>query len=210
MDYHSIPQATRGETFLAAVNSILHYVERCDYFWVCAPPAIHKETQERKDFATWRKRGWCRLEETTNLLSRTLKMPLVVTNTSKIATVSFLESLQTLWGKPESSVACGQFSCCAFGHVLRLPDGTEKQIPCDKESIGPILQMLFDAFFWQQHGRSDALKHRLMKVVAPYLFSGFPEQETQWIHTAATLKQGSSTINEGEVWLNDFGSDPFQ
>eukprot|EP00971_Amphidinium_carterae_P309617 6153140-Amphidinium_carterae.1 len=87
MDYHSIPQATRGATFLAAVNSILHYVERCDYFWVCAPPTVHRDTHERKDFATWRNRGWCRLEETTNLLSRTLKMPLIITNTSNIVTL---------------------------------------------------------------------------------------------------------------------------
>eukprot|EP00971_Amphidinium_carterae_P143217 2837409-Amphidinium_carterae.1 len=144
MDYHSIPQAASEETFHAAVSSILYYVERCDYFWVCAPPTTHKETKERKDYSTWRQRGWCRLEQTTNLLSRTLKMPLVVTNMSKIATQSFLENLEMLWGKPENSVACGSFTCCTLGHMLLQPDGAAKRIPCDKKTLGPVLLQLYE------------------------------------------------------------------
>eukprot|EP00971_Amphidinium_carterae_P051779 1019481-Amphidinium_carterae.2 len=76
LDYHSIPQGAKDETFLQAVQGIPNYVDRCDYFWICAPPALHAELGELRNFATWRGRGWCRLEDTTNFFNRRLKMPL--------------------------------------------------------------------------------------------------------------------------------------
>ncbi|CAE8599289.1 unnamed protein product, partial [Polarella glacialis] len=78
LDWSSIPQvldATKDsleqilKDQMAAVNSIGAYLDRCLYFWILAPTAIHKDQKTVRDFSTYRTRAWCRLEEWANLLS---------------------------------------------------------------------------------------------------------------------------------------------
>eukprot|EP00971_Amphidinium_carterae_P071020 1404124-Amphidinium_carterae.1 len=141
LDYHSIPQDKSNKSFLDAVNSIPHYVERCNYFWVCAPPAVHQDMSEFRDYTTWKGRGWCRLEEAANLFSHTLKMPLVVSNDTRLTTYGWLDRMMSSLGRPERSVGNGKFTCCHFKHKLKQKDGSEKTIPCDKDAIAPVLAL---------------------------------------------------------------------
>jgi len=177
LDYHSIPQSEeRGQrSFLDAVDSIPHYVERCDYFWICAPDALHHDLHEPRNFASWRQRGWCRLEEMTNLMSKRLKMPLVVTSTSQVQTYGFLEWVQTMYGRPEKSVANGHFTCCRFNHKMECADGTLREILCDKVAIAPVIATVFDSLFSHSKGQADSFKRNLLQHAAPSIFAGLEE-----------------------------------
>ena len=39
--------AQQDEQFIRAVNGIHHYIQQCDYFWICAPTAIHLDGGEK-------------------------------------------------------------------------------------------------------------------------------------------------------------------
>lgn len=62
VDYHSIPQACPASK-MAAINSIMVYASCSKYFVAVAPEATHITRQERADSETYRRRGWCRLEQ---------------------------------------------------------------------------------------------------------------------------------------------------
>ena len=124
--------------FQDAVKSIPHYIECCDYFWVCAPDALHRDLGEMRDFYSWKRRGWCRLEDLSNLMSATMKMPLILTSQPYLETYDFHAGLSSLHGRPEWSVGNGKFTCCHFEHRLRKGDGQSVDIPCDKNAIAPV------------------------------------------------------------------------
>jgi len=184
LDYHSVPQEGHKGAFLNAVHSIPHYVERCDYFWVCAPTATHCDLQESRDFSSWRQRGWCRFEEVANLLSQALKMPLIVTNSDKIGTYGFLDAIQMFFGREERSVANGSFTCCRFGHQVKQADGTVTEIPCDKEALAPIMVMLYKSLLTSVSRASEdthnQLKQNMLKLAAPGMFAG-ADTELTWV-----------------------------
>ena len=176
LDYHSIPQVKCGSAFLDAVNSIPYYVERCDYFWICTPAAVHHGVQEPRDFYSWKGRGWCRLEEMTNLFSKTLKMPLIVTNKYNITTMGFFDGLHMLFNRPERSVGNGNFTCCLFEHKMKQADGTFKHIKCDRDAIAPVLVSIFESFYKHVTGEGDSFKRNLLSIVAPSVFAGLEKQ----------------------------------
>jgi len=197
LDYHSIPQDTQKASFKDAVQSIPHYVERSDYFWVCAPRGRHRELKEVRDFASWRGRGWCRFEEVINLLSKVLKMPLIVTNATHVQTYGFLDAIQMFFGRPDRSVANGNFTCCRLGHMIKQKDGTTLRIPCDKDTLGPILAVMYKSVF--EHGAKEAFskfKQNMLKSAAYGIFAGF---ETEYAGLA--LPHGLAQ----EAFLNDIG-----
>lgn len=75
IDYCCIPQVEvdmdpRTVTLSGlAVQSIAAYVERASLLLVLAPICVHKDSQQACNFSSWRKRGWCRLEMMSALLS---------------------------------------------------------------------------------------------------------------------------------------------
>lgn len=74
-DYFSIPQAASKEDFAAAVDAIPSFVERSRWFFVLAPfGGLPHEDGHRVDYTTWLSRGWCRLEQASQGLSRTHAM----------------------------------------------------------------------------------------------------------------------------------------
>ncbi|CAE8642108.1 unnamed protein product, partial [Polarella glacialis] len=129
---------------MAAVHSIGAYLDRCSYFWILAPTAMHKDHQTVRDFTTYRSRAWCRLEEWANLLSSTSMMPLVVTEAPRIATYSSLTFILDNAGRPERGPCSGLLSCCSAGHSISI-EGERRSIPCDKISIQSVLEKLFSA-----------------------------------------------------------------
>mmetsp|Transcript_45445 Transcript_45445/g.83140 ORF Transcript_45445/g.83140 Transcript_45445/m.83140 type:complete len:572 (+) Transcript_45445:52-1767(+) len=179
LDYHSIPQEAKEETFAQAVATIPHYVERCNLFWVCTPRTLHKELQEPRNFYTWRNRGWCRLEESMNLLSRYLKMPLVVTTENNITTTGIFDSFTYFLGHPERAIGQGNFTCCRFNHKITGPDGTIQEIPCDKLALAPVLLDRVKSFYHNRRGQAEGMKQTVMRVISEDFFSGMPP-EFQW------------------------------
>ncbi|CAE8658620.1 unnamed protein product, partial [Polarella glacialis] len=151
LDWSSVPQAVDATTNsfekqrqdqMAAVRSIPAYLERCNYLWVLAPTAIHADLQTVRNFSTYRSRAWCRLEEWGNVLSSNTMMPLVVTESPRIATYSTLEFILDNAHKSERGPCSGQLSCCAFGHSVSI-GGENKVIPCDKIAIASVLEKLY-------------------------------------------------------------------
>ena len=69
LDYSCVPQAADAqEPRLKAIESIPHYIDASRTFFALCPPVSHKELGHTCDYHTWRKRGWCRLEEQVNEL----------------------------------------------------------------------------------------------------------------------------------------------
>lgn len=146
IDFCSVPQgASASLERELAVGSIPGYVERCDYFWILAPSATHANTGTQCDFATWRSRGWCRLEEWASCLSIRQKTQLVITDSPKISLVGHLDFVMSLLGRPEKAPCMGQFSCCRLNHLVEMKEGGTMQIPCDKIRVGNVLKQLCDA-----------------------------------------------------------------
>jgi len=198
LDYHSIPQDKQKSYFVDAVNSIPYYVERCDYFWICAPRAIHHDLHEQRDFYTWRGRGWCRLEEMTNMLCRTLKMPLVVAVPNQVCTYGFLDGLQYLGTDPKRAVANGKFTCCLFDHKVPQPDGSIKEIKCDKLAVAPVVAKVFTALYTHVSGSGDRFKKSLLGSFGTSIFAGFDSVSPD----AAAIE--ASWIFRVETQLDDF------
>ena len=61
IDYSCVPQCSAELTRLS-IRSLALYAASCAYFVSVAPPAVHHDTGAALDAATYRRRGWCRLE----------------------------------------------------------------------------------------------------------------------------------------------------
>ena len=67
-----------------AVESIPAYVEQCQLFLILCPPCNHKEIKDDfgrpavVDYSTWHKRGWCRAEAVSRLLSTKNTGPMIL------------------------------------------------------------------------------------------------------------------------------------
>ena len=70
--------ATLVEQLKAAVDSIPSYIERSCMMWVVVPPCKHQNLDTICDFASWRRRGWCRMEFAASKLACGSDMPLMV------------------------------------------------------------------------------------------------------------------------------------
>mmetsp|Transcript_8023 Transcript_8023/g.23966 ORF Transcript_8023/g.23966 Transcript_8023/m.23966 type:complete len:436 (-) Transcript_8023:960-2267(-) len=94
----------------AAIVSIPAYVERTHYFVVLAPRAAHEDTGAVCDLESWRKRGWCRLEEWSNFLTIQKSNPLVLTEHPRV----HVEEMADFWSFRANtrlgSVATGDFT----------------------------------------------------------------------------------------------------
>ncbi|OLQ14437.1 hypothetical protein AK812_SmicGene1416 [Symbiodinium microadriaticum] len=85
-DYMSCPQlvADRGDPAVLqslhnAVESIPGYVQMSAFFFILAPPVQHMETGCLLSYASWKARGWCRLERAAHCLSlESMSAPVVV------------------------------------------------------------------------------------------------------------------------------------
>lgn len=140
IDYISVPQDVGGDddSQLRAIFSIPYYVSQCAFFIVLCPSVRNRDTGEMCDYEGWQGRGWCRFEEWSNMLSPQRVVPVVLTETRAWA-VDMGHFFAARAGWRAASVACGEFSCCRFGH--RRIDGT--YMPCDKDSVIQVLEMMW-------------------------------------------------------------------
>ena len=155
MDYISIPQtigcttaeevATEVEAQGRAISSIPGYVLRTTNFWVCCPGGCrHVDAGHLCGYATWERRGWCRMEATCADIakvfdSRALFVMQRLGEPSRVETVDFMDRMQ-LGMQKRSSVLNGDFSCCRMGHQVTAAGSGEKvAIPCDKDRLREVL-----------------------------------------------------------------------
>merc|ERR1711998_115145 len=135
LDYSCVPQAAAAqETRLKAIESIPHYTDSATTFIALCPPVIHKELGHVCDYHTWRKRGWCRLEEQVNELKlfdfkdRELpqfgpgvtawdipRRPLMVLSPTHLTCVDMFDHFYML-GQRSQTVMNGDFACCSLNH----------------------------------------------------------------------------------------------
>lgn len=176
LDYACVPQSRKGDgpmQQLAAIQSIPAYLERCDYFWILAPTARHVDTNELCSFATWRSRGWCRLEEWGNFLSVHYCAPLIVTSDPLLRTIGYMDFELACQGKPYMAPCAGAFSCCRMDHHITLPSGEDVPILCDKDIIASVLSRLFQSKRQHLHAMSNRMMYRfLVGLVEPMIFGG--------------------------------------
>jgi len=206
IDYISVPQLTnRMNSFkaegaedrleltmqnnLAAVQSIPAYVERSDYFWILVPNARHVDMGEACDLNTYRGRGWCRLEEWANFLSRRQKMPLVVGSKPQLETIGMIDHMMTTLGRPEKAPCNGDFSCCRLGHVVDLGEGRVVPIPCDKPKVTPVLAQLFNARLNHYEAENQRLMYQLLTCVGQTVYAGSEALEGVGPPADETLEQ---------------------
>ena len=84
----------------SAVDSIPSYIERSSMTWVVVPPVAHVDLPDAVcDFASWRKRGWCRMEFAASKLACGEDMPLMVIRSENTP--------------PEYFNPCDMFKLCA-------------------------------------------------------------------------------------------------
>lgn len=118
----------------SAVASIPSYVERCSLLFVLAPICQHRDTGEVCNFATWRTRGWCRLELLFAVLAPHDIRVVVCTGERSVPHMMYPADMHML--RPE----LGEFTCCDLGHNIN-----GKKIPCDKARMKPVMQDLVAA-----------------------------------------------------------------
>lgn len=89
-DYFGCPQIDdraydNGASDLqAAVNSIPAYCDIADFVFVLAPAIKHADTGVLMSRSTWGMRGWCRVERTAAVLSRTEKPILIISSPTAV------------------------------------------------------------------------------------------------------------------------------
>jgi len=169
-DTHHESQAARAASMSEleevqgeAIGNIAAYVERANYFWILAPTALHSGTGQICDFSTWRERGWCRVEEWANLLSKRDRMPFLVTEKSQLLLVPTFDFLMSRCGRPEQAAIHGEFSCCRLNHLRTCHNGQLVQIPCDRTRVDGILELM-----WEEKVQSFAQSGNSI-MLAPYL-----------------------------------------
>ena len=146
MDYFSVPQVGDyhggGQSdLMKAVESIPAYVERCSHFFAVTPSVEHRDLSGTMcNLGSWLRRGWCRVEMISLLLSRFSRLPVIVVKGPQAT--PYLLSPATVMSRPPGK---GDLTCCARHHQMSNSDGTMRTIPCDRDKIGPVIWTLLQS-----------------------------------------------------------------
>ena len=110
-------------------------------FFVVAPKTKQTDSDEMCDLASWRSRGWCRLEEWANTLSLNAKCPVIVTE-NNVVVQGWEDHCVLIGSTKQSAVACGNFTCCQVGHKVDDGQGVQ-EIQCDIVACVQILRTMW-------------------------------------------------------------------
>lgn len=137
IDYSCMPQVgpqSDRKTILnaaKAVESIPAYVENSDLMMVVTPVTRHKDSGELCNYASWRGRGWCRMELMCSILARRkIRTMVCIGENAKPFLLHPCEACRLVTGT-------GSFSCCKLGHKF---NGMTMQ--CDKEKVRSVLDLM--------------------------------------------------------------------
>eukprot|EP00746_Dinoflagellata_sp_MGD_P152359 gnl/MRDRNA2_/MRDRNA2_83604_c0_seq1.p1 gnl/MRDRNA2_/MRDRNA2_83604_c0~~gnl/MRDRNA2_/MRDRNA2_83604_c0_seq1.p1 ORF type:complete len:706 (-),score=120.43 gnl/MRDRNA2_/MRDRNA2_83604_c0_seq1:302-2326(-) len=172
-DYFGVPQlstsydAKAGADLMAAVRSIPNYIGLCKYFFILAPDFEHW-TGKRCNYLSWKRRGWCRVEELARRLMHFNQMVIKIEGNLQAV---LLDSQDYLC----HSIGTAEFACCEMNHNC---DGIE--IPCDKVKVGHIASDML-TILQKQFGASDdpadLFSYRLLKCQEHVILKGLVQGE---------------------------------
>jgi ankyrin repeat protein len=155
MDFISIPQTlgllseahvrTALNDQAKAVWSIPYYIKNSGNFWICAPSTLGRDGVAAS-YESWAARGWCRLEDVTNTLTKLGDgRALLVTHLFGERPALTADRI-LVYSQRYNAVLTGAYSCCQRGHRRTLIDGTTtERVDCDKVAIRGLLANLYEA-----------------------------------------------------------------
>lgn len=163
IDYCCIPQVRSNDSSmqmrlaLKAVESIPSYFERCSMLLVLAPVCMHRDTQLACNYASWRSRGWCRLELMCATLSPRRVRALVCDGPeSDPYLISFCDIARL---QPMN----GRFSCCDLGHSFK-----GYSLPCDRAKVGVVMEAFMNALVEHRFAEGRRMEAFYWKSVKHY------------------------------------------
>ncbi|CAJ1351789.1 unnamed protein product, partial [Effrenium voratum] len=191
IDYCCIPQlesepdpGTVQATSLA-VQSIAAYIERASLLLVLAPVCVHEDTRQPCNFASWRRRGWCRLEMMSAILSPDVR---VMVCTGAEATPFLLHPFEA----PRLPVGQGDFSCCELGHQMG-----GHRLTCDKKLLRATVEEMLQAKVVSLQREGLAAEKNWHASVQRFFLQGLPEKEVPFC--MADCAQHSSEQEDVEI-----------
>jgi len=170
IDYSSMPQVTPGGDVASvqhaanAIVSLPAYVERCALLLVVAPVVTHVDTNLTCNYATWRQRGWCRLELLAAVLAPRDVRVMVCTGAEAIP------FLVHPFDGPRLLPSTGRFSCCDLGHMH-----CGAPMECDKAKIRPVLETMIDSKVFQLTMQGRHYEQTFWASLRDYFVSGLPK-----------------------------------
>eukprot|EP00930_Biecheleria_cincta_P016801 TRINITY_DN13549_c0_g1_i2.p1 TRINITY_DN13549_c0_g1~~TRINITY_DN13549_c0_g1_i2.p1 ORF type:complete len:651 (-),score=98.61 TRINITY_DN13549_c0_g1_i2:317-2203(-) len=204
IDYCCIPQArsndNRAERLQAvrAVESIPSYFERCSILLVLAPLCMHRDTKLACNYASWRSRGWCRLELMCATLSPRRVRALVCDGPeSDPYFISFCDIARL---QPPQ----GHFSCCDLGHKF---NGCT--LPCDRAKVGHVMGAFMHALVEHRLAEGRRMEAFYWKSVKHYYIGQcIPSNDLQSLQAKPTNslvckkpKSDGDVIDALKSWL---------
>lgn len=129
---------------------------------VLVPPCKHTDTGQDCDITTYRRRGWCRVEQVAFALKDYKlgagRVMMAVVNDVEGTVHPEPATWERLAQNPNKSVFNGDFTCCMRGH--KLADG--KEIPCDKTALEDVVIQLHNNALDRLKAEGDVLTWRRM------------------------------------------------
>lgn len=164
------------ESLCGAVDSIPTFVERCSMMWILCPPCQHVDNDDLIcDFASWRSRGWCRLEYAASKLARGEDMPVMVIRSTE--------------GEPEYFNPCDTMKLAAARGAFAVDE--------DRAKVNSTLQAMLDAKVDHFFELGDVGLARLLLVFAPVFLSRLQDTEEADDPAEAASASSSSSSSAG-------------
>mmetsp|Transcript_11391 Transcript_11391/g.30561 ORF Transcript_11391/g.30561 Transcript_11391/m.30561 type:complete len:741 (+) Transcript_11391:87-2309(+) len=152
------------QQLIKAVNSIPAYVSRCALVVVLTPVVWHQDIPDRIcNFASWRSRGWCRLELMATQM--TLRRVRLLKCIGPAATPEFMGGSDILNLVPGR----GSFTCCTRGHRI-----AGNVIPCDRDKIREVVEEMINTACEHLHSAGEVGEARLLQGFRSIFTEGFP------------------------------------
>jgi len=160
LDYWSVPQsAQRADERSAAIDSIPAYAVAASFILVLCPTVVHRDLDEMCNFASWERRGWCRLERLAfSLAHYSVSSPPYVYVVHEPGKVE--RCMNSKFHKPSQSVFCGEFT-----------------VMDDRVRLLPVVQSLIDHGCQARKLQGDvAAWRKLLAMKRTLLFGCFGEE----------------------------------
>eukprot|EP00928_Gymnodinium_smaydae_P095841 TRINITY_DN8323_c0_g5_i1.p1 TRINITY_DN8323_c0_g5~~TRINITY_DN8323_c0_g5_i1.p1 ORF type:complete len:539 (-),score=79.80 TRINITY_DN8323_c0_g5_i1:171-1787(-) len=181
LDYAAIPQVGVREAAVdvsekfreaqqKAVNSIPAYVEAATNLWVMAPSCIHVDRKTECNYATWSRRGWCRVEDWVNEFSMAASRPIIVEGAGNVWVEDVTEKL-TCRAQRGHSALNGDFTCCRMGHEIN-----GKAFPCDKPRVREVVRNALEGKIEQLRNTGDLINYAWFTMLKPALLGESGEE----------------------------------
>lgn len=133
VDFASMPQRNKGASRTTVLKSLPAYAALAHCMVVIAPPATHGNLGQPCSVASYRLRGWCRLELLAKICGSGRKDMWLVESADGAFTP--INATDDEWLMEAIHVFDGQFSCCRFGTSAK----------CDREYLVlPVLGLYYE------------------------------------------------------------------